>query len=294
MTKKQKLISNVLLLFIILITIYRVVIINQKTEDHTIEYKPNTNIKEFREKRLSELDNMSITKIKPAEALLKLAIENIHPNELYVINESDLTTLKFNSGQTPKIDKIVKEYNILIEKKGLQHELQRISKPKKNHKKDSSEIKRNKKNNDFIEANRHAFDRFENEDDKICVANSLINQLNEDALDYMLIPGYPKMKYNIDYIVSDIIENHYNKLIDLDYSQADIEVLTTTPLILQSSHIEKLKKDFNNIFIKYGNYDLNFDYEYLLRVIPKINMHEAYAFEVCNVMNVPMSAVQER
>ena len=294
MTNKQKLISNVLLLFIILITIYRVVIINQKTEDHTIEYKPNTNIKEFREKRLSELDNMSITKIKPAEALLKLAIENIHPNELYVINESDLTTLKFNSGQTPKIDKIVKEYNILIEKKGLQHELQRISKPKKNHKKDSSEIKRNKKNNDFIEANRHAFDRFENEDDKICVANSLINQLNEDALDYMLIPGYPKMKYNIDYIVSDILENHYNKLIDLGYSQADIEVLTTTPLILHSSQIEKLKKDFNNIFIKYGNYDLNFDYEYLLRVIPKINMHEAYAFEVCNVMNVPMSAVQER
>ena len=294
MTKKQKLISNVLLLFIILITIYRVVIINQKTEDHTIEYKPNTNIKEFREKRLSELDDMSITKIKPAEALLKLAIENIHPNELYVINESDLTTLKFNSGQTPKIDKIVKEYNILIEKKGLQHELQRISKPKKNHKKDSSEIKRNKKNNDFIEANRHAFDRFENEDDKICVANSLINQLNEDALDYMLIPGYPKMKYNIDYIVSDILENHYNKLIDLGYSQADIEVLTTTPLILHSSDIEKLKKDFNNIFIKYGNYDLNFDYEYLLRVIPKINMHEAYAFEVCNVMNVPMSAVQER
>ena len=289
MTKKQKLISNVLLLFIILITIYRVVIINQKTEDHTIEYKPNTNIKEFREKRLSELDNMSITKIKPAEALLKLAIENIHPNELYVINESDLTTLKFNSGQTPKIDKIVKEYNILIEKKGLQHELQRISKPKKNHKKDSSEIKRNKKNNDFIEANRHAFDRFENEDDKICVANSLINQLNEDALDYMLIPGYPKMKYNIDYIVSDIIENHYNKLIDLGYSQADIEVLTTTPLILHSSQIEKLKKDFNNIFIKYGNYDLNFDYEYLLRVIPKINMHEAYAFEVCNVMNIPIN-----
>jgi len=284
MTKKQKLISNVLLLFIILITIYRVVIINQKTEDHTIEYKPNTNIKEFREKRLSELDNMSITKIKPAEALLKLAIENIHPNELYVINESDLTTLKFNSGQTPKIDKIVKEYNILIEKKGLQHELQRISKPKKNHKKDSSEIKRNKKNNDFIEANRHAFDRFENEDDKICVANSLINQLNEDALDYMLIPGYPKMKYNIDYIVSDILENHYNKLIDLGYSQADIEVLTTTPLILQSSHIEKLKKDFNNIFIKYGNYDLNFDYEYQLRVIPKINMYEAYAFQACNLM----------
>ena len=284
MTKKQKLISNVLLLFIILITIYRVVIINQKTEDHTIEYKPNTNIKEFREKRLSELDNMSITKIKPAEALLKLAIENIHPNELYVINESDLTTLKFNSGQTPKIDKIVKEYNILIEKKGLQHELQRISKPKKNHKKDSSEIKRNKKNNDFIEANRHAFDRFENENDKICVANSLINQLNEDALDYMLIPGYPKMKYNIDYIVSDILENHYNKLIDLGYSQADIEVLTTTPLILQSSHIEKLKKDFNNIFIKYGNYDLNFDYEYQLRVIPKINMYEVYAFQACNLM----------
>ena len=284
MTKKQKLISNVLLLFIILITIYRVVIINQKTEDHTIEYKPNTNIKEFREKRLSELDNMSITKIKPAEALLKLAIENIHPNELYVINESDLTTLKFNGGQLPKIDKIVKEYNILIEKKGLQHELQRISKPKKNHKKDSSEIKRNKKNNDFIEANRHAFDRFENEDDKICVANSLINQLNEDALDYMLIPGYPKMKYNIDYIVSDILENHYNKLIDLGYSQADIEVLTTTPLILQSSHIEKLKKDFNNIFIKYGNYDLNFDYEYQLRVIPKINMYEVYAFQACNLM----------
>ena len=223
-----------------------------------------------------------------------MAIEKVHPNELYVINETELKTLKFNSGQTPKIDKIVKEYNILIEKKGLQHELQRISKPKKNHKKDSSEIKRNKKNNDFIEANRHAFDRFENENDKICVANSLINQLNEDALDYMLIPGYPKMKYNIDYIVSDILENHYSKLIDLGYSQADIEVLTTTPLILQSSHIEKLKKDFNNIFIKYGNYDLNFDYEYLLRVIPKINLHEAYAFEVCNVMNVPMSAVQER
>ena len=294
MTKKQKLISNVLLLFIILITIYRVVIINQKTEDHTIEYKPNTNIKEFKEKRLSELNERTIVKIKKDEALLKMAIEKVHPNELYVINESDLTTLKFNGGQLPKIDKIVKEYNILLEKKGLQYELPIISKPKKNHKKDSSEIKRNKKTNDFIEANRHVFDRFENEDDKICIANSFLNNLNEDALDYMLIPGYPKMKYNIDYIVSDIIENHYNKLIDLDYSQADIEVLTTTPLILHSSQIEKLKKDFNNIFIKYGNYDLNFDYEYLLRVIPKINMHEAYAFEVCNVMNVPMSAVQER
>ena len=47
MTKKQKLISNVLLLFIILITIYRVVIVKQKTGDQTIEYKPNTNIKEF-------------------------------------------------------------------------------------------------------------------------------------------------------------------------------------------------------------------------------------------------------
>ena len=290
MTKKQKLISNVLLLFIILITIYRVVIIKQKTEDHTIEYKPNTNIKEFKEKRLSELNERTIVKIKKDEALLKLAIEKVHPNELYVINETELKTLKFNSGQTPKLEQIVSEYNYLIQKKGLQFEFQIESKPKKN----PSEIKRNKKTNDFIEANRHTFDRFENEDDKICVANSLIEILNEDALDYMLIPGYPKMKYNIDYIVSDIIENHYNKLIDLDYSQADIEVLTTTPLILHSSQIEKLKKDFNNIFIKYGNYDLNFDYEYLLRVMPKINMHEAYAFEVCNVMNVPMSAVQER
>tara|TARA_B100001939_G_C16848964_1_gene576543 strand:- start:142 stop:1014 length:873 start_codon:yes stop_codon:yes gene_type:complete len=290
MTKKQKLISNVLLLFIILITIYRVVIIKQKTEDHTIEYKPNTNIKEFKEKRLSELNERTIVKIKKDEALLKLAIEKVHPNELYVINETELKTLKFNSGQTPKLEQIVSEYNYLIQKKGLQFEFQIESKPKKN----PSEIKRNKKTNDFIEANRHTFDRFENEDDKICVANFFIEILNEDALDYMLIPGYPKMKYNIDYIVSDIIENHYNKLIDLDYSQADIEVLTTTPLILHSSQIEKLKKDFNNIFIKYGNYDLNFDYEYLLRVIPKINMHEAYAFEVCNVMNVPMSAVQER
>ena len=290
MTKKQKLISNVLLFFIILITIYRVVIIKQKTEDHTIEYKPNTNIKKFKEKRLSELDERTIVKIKKDEALLKLAIEKVHPNELYVINETELKTLKFNSGQTPKLEQIVSEYNYLIQKKGLQFEFQIESKPKKN----PSEIKRNKKTNDFIEANRHTFDRFENEDDKICVANSLIEILNEDALDYMLIPGYPKMKYNIDYIVSDIIENHYNKLIDLDYSQADIEVLTTTPLILHSSQIEKLKKDFNNIFIKYGNYDLNFDYEYLLRVMPKINMHEAYAFEVCNVMNVPMSAVQER
>ena len=290
MTKKQKLISNVLLLFIILITIYRVVIIKQKTEDHTIEYKPNTNIKEFKEKRLSELDERTIVKIKKDEALLKLAIEKVHPNELYVINETELKTLKFNSGQTPKLEQIVNEYNYLIQKKGLQFEFQIERKPKKN----PSEIKRNKKTNDFIEANRHTFDRFENEDDKICVANSLIEILNEDALDYMLIPGYPKMKYNIDYIVSDIIENHYNKLIDLDYSQADIEVLTTTPLILHSSQIEKLKKDFNNIFMKFGNYDLNFDYEYLLRVIPKINMHEAYAFEVCNVMNVPMSAVQER
>ena len=290
MTKKQKLISNVLLFFIILITIYRVVIIKQKTEDHTIEYKPNTNIKEFKEKRLSELDERTIVKIKKDEALLKMAIEKVHPNELYVINETELKTLKFNSGQTPKLEQIVDEYNYLIQKKGLQFEFQIESKPKKN----PSEIKRNKKTNDFIEANRHTFDRFENEDDKICVANSLIEILNEDALDYMLIPGYPKMKYNIDYIVSDIIENHYNKLIDLDYSQADIDVLTTTPLILHSSQIEKLKKDFNNIFIKYGNYDLNFDYEYLLRVIPKINMHEAYAFEVCNVMNVPMSAVQER
>jgi len=290
MTKKQKLISNVLLLFIILITIYRVVIIKQKTEDHTIEYKPNTNIKEFKEKRLSELNERTIVKIKKDEALLKLAIEKVHPNELYVINETELKTLKFNSGQTPKLEQIVSEYNYLIQKKGLQFEFQIESKPKKN----PSEIKRNKKTNDFIEANRHTFDRFENEDDKICVANFLIEILNEDALDYMLIPGYPKMKYNIDYIVSDIIENHYNKLIDLDYIQADIEVLTTTPLILHSSQIEKLKKDFNNIFIKYGNYDLNFDYEYLLRVMPKINMHEAYAFEVCNVMNVPMSAVQER
>ena len=284
MTKKQKIISNILLLFIILITVYRVVGYNQKTGDQIKEYKPNINIKEFREKRLSELDNMSITKSKADKALLKLAIENIHPDELYVINESDLTTLKFNGGQLPKIDKIVKEYNILLEKKGLQYELPRISKPKKNHKKDSSEIKRNKKTNDFIEANRHAFDRFENEDDKICVANSLIEILNEDALDYMLIPGDPKMKYNIDYIVSDIIENHYNKLIDLDYSQADIEVLTTTPLILHSSQIEKLKKDFNNIFIKYGNYDLNFDYQYQLRVIPKINLYEGLAFKECNLM----------
>ena len=239
---------------------------------------------------MSELNERTIVKIKKDEALLKLAIEKVHPNELYVINETELKTLKFNSGQTPKLEQIVSEYNYLIQKKGLQFEFQIESKPKKN----PSEIKRNKKTNDFIEANRHTFDRFENEDDKICVADSLIEILNEDALDYMLIPGYPKMKYNIDYIVSDIIENHYNKLIDLDYSQADIEVLTTTPLILHSSDIEKLKKDFNNIFIKYGNYDLNFDYEYLLRVIPKINLHEAYAFEVCNVMNVPISAVQER
>lgn len=289
MTKKQKLISNVLLLFIILITIYKVVIISKKTDDHTIEYKPNTNIKEFREERLSELDERTIVKIKKDEALLKLAIENVHPNESYVINETELKTLKFNDGQTPKLEQIVNQYNYLIQKKGLQPELQRTNTPKKNHKKNPSEIKRNKKTNDFIEANRHAFDRFENEDDKICVANSLIEILNEDALDYMLIPGYPKMKYNIDYIVSDIIENHYNKLIDLDYSKVDIEVLTTTPLILHSSQIEKLKKDFNNIFIKYGNYDLNFDYEYLLRVIPKINMHEAYAFEVCDVMNIPIN-----
>ena len=289
MTKKQKLISNVLLLFIILITIYKIVIISKKTDDHTIEYKPNTNIKEFREERLSELDERTIVKIKKDEALLKLAIENVHPNELYVINETELKTLKFNDGQTPKLEQIVNQYNYLIQKKGLQPELQRTNTPKKNHKKNPSEIKRNKKTNDFIEANRHAFDRFENEDDKICVANSLIEILNEDALDYMLIPGYPKMKYNIDYIVSDIIENHYNKLIDLDYSKVDIEVLTTTPLILHSSQIEKLKKDFNNIFIKYGNYDLNFDYEYLLRVIPKINMHEAYAFEVCDVMNIPIN-----
>ena len=77
MTNKQKLISNVLLLFIILITIYRVVIIKQKTEDHTIEYKPNTNIKEFKEKRLSELDERTIVKIKKDEALLKLAIEKV-------------------------------------------------------------------------------------------------------------------------------------------------------------------------------------------------------------------------
>ena len=284
MTKKQKLISNVLLLFIILITIYRVVIINQKTEDHTIEYKPNINIKEFREKRSSELDNISIKKRKVDEALIKLAIENIHPNELYVINESDLTTLKFNGGQTPKIDKIVKEYNILIQKEGLQDELPRISKPKKNHKKESSKIKKNKKTNDFIEANRYIFDRFENEDDKICIANSFLNNLNEDALDYMLIPGYPKMKYNIDYIVSDILENHYKKLIDLGYNQADIRVLTRTPLILHSSDIEKLNKDFNNIFIKYGNYDLNFDYQYQWRVIPDINNYERLAFEECNLM----------
>ena len=284
MTKKQKIISNILLLFIILITVYRVFGYNQKTGDQIKEYKPEMNIKEFREQRLSELDNMSIIKSKADKALLKLAIENIHPNELYVINESDLTTLKFNGGQLPKIDKIVKEYNILLEKKGLQYELPRISKPKKNHKKDSSEIKRNKKTNDFIEANRHAFDRFENEDDKICIANFFLNNLNEDALDYMLIPGYPKMKYNIDYIVSDILENHYKKLIDLGYNQADIQVLRKTPLILHSSDIEKLNKDFNNIFIKYGNYDLNFDYQYQLRVIPKINLYEGLAFKECNLM----------
>ena len=166
----------------------------------------------------------------------------------------------------------------------MQYELPRISKPKKNHKKNSSEIKRNKKTNDFIEANRHVFDRFENEDDKICIANFFLNNLNEDALDYMLIPGYPKMKYNIDYIVSDILVNHYKKLIDLGYSQADIEVLRRTPLILHSSDIEKLNKDFNNIFIKYGNYDLNFDYQYQLRVIPKINLYEGLAFKECNLM----------
>ena len=284
MTKKQKIISNILLLFIILITVYRVVGYNQKTEDQIKEYKPNINIKEFREKRLSELDNISITKRKVDEALIKLAIENIHPDELYVINESDLTTLKFNGGQTPKIDKIVKEYNILIQKEGLQYELPRISKPKKNHKKDSSEIKRNKKTNDFIEANRHVFDRFENEADKICVANSFLNNLNEDALDYMLIPGYPKMKYNIDYIVSDILVNHKKKLIDLGYSQADIQVLRRTPLILHRSDIEKLKQDFNNIFIKYGNYDLNFDYQYQWRVLPNINIYEGLANEECNLM----------
>lgn len=284
MTKKQKIISNILLLFIILITVYRVVGYNQKTEDQIKEYKPNINIKEFREKRLSELDNISITKRKVDEALIKLAIENIHPDELYVINESDLTTLKFNGGQTPKIDKIVKEYNILIQKEGLQYELPRISKPKKNHKKDSSEIKRNKKTNDFIEANRHVFDRFENEADKICIANSFLNNLNEDALDYMLIPGYPKMKYNIDYIVSDILVNHYKKLIDLGYSQADIQVLRRTPLILHRSDIEKLKQDFNNIFIKYGNYDLNFDYQYQWRVLPNINIYEGLANEECNLM----------
>ena len=284
MTKKQKIISNILLLFIILITVYRVVGYNQKTEDQIKEYKPNINIKEFREKRSSELDNMSVTKSKVDEALIKLAIENIHPDELYIINGSDLTTLKFNGGQLPKIDKIVKEYNILLEKKGLQYELPRISKPKKNHKKNSSEIKRNKKTNDFIEANRHVFDRFENEDDKICIANSFLNNLNEDALDYMLIPGYPKMKYNIDYIVSDILENHYKRLIDLGYNQADIQVLRKTPLILHSSDIEKLNKDFNNIFIKYGNYDLNFDYQYQWRVIPDINNYERLAFEECNLM----------
>ena len=284
MTKKQKIISNILLLFIILITVYRVVGYNQKTGDQIKEYKPNINIKEFREKRLSELDNMSITKSKVDEALIKLAIENIHPDELYIINGSDLTTLKFNGGQTPKIEKIVKEYNILIQKEGLQDQLPRISKPKKNHKKDSSEIKRNKKTNDFIEANRHVFDRFENEADKICIANSFLNNLNEDALDYMLIPGYPKMKYNIDYIVSDILENHYKRLIDLGYNQADIQVLRKTPLILHSSDIEKLNKDFNNIFIKYGNYDLNFDYQYQLRVIPKINLYEGLAFKECNLM----------
>ena len=77
MTKKQKIISNILLLFIILITVYRVVGYNQKTGDQIKEYKPNINIKEFREKRSSELDNMSITKSKVDEALIKLAIENI-------------------------------------------------------------------------------------------------------------------------------------------------------------------------------------------------------------------------
>ena len=285
MTKKQKIISNILLLSIILISVYRVVGYNQKNGDQIKEYKPNINIKEFREKRLSELDNMSITKSKVDEALIKLAIENIHPDELYIINGSDLTTLKFNGGQTPKIDKIVKEYNILIQKEGLQDELPRISKPKKNHKKDFSEIKRNKKTNDFIEANRYVFDRFENEDDKICIANSFLNNLNKDALDYMLIPGYPKMKYNIDYIVSDILENHnHQKLIDLGYNQADIQVLTRTPLILHRSDIEKLNKDFNNIFIKYGNYDLNFDYQYQWRVLPNINLYEELANEECNLM----------
>ena len=156
----------------------------------------------------------------------------------------------------------------------MQYELPRISKPKKNHKKDSSEIKRNKKTNDFIEANRHAFDRFENEDDKICIANFFLNNLNEDALDYMLIPGYPKMKYNIDYIVSDILENHYKRLIDLGYNQADIQVLRKTPLILHSSDIEKLNKEYNNIYIKDDNYDLNFDYQYQLRDRQKINLYE--------------------
>ena len=81
------------------------------------------NEKDLKKEKSSQAQKLEI-KSKADKALLKLAIENIHPNELYVINESDLTTLKFNGGQLPKIDKIVKEYNILLEKKSLQYELQ--------------------------------------------------------------------------------------------------------------------------------------------------------------------------
>ena len=32
------------------------------------------------------------------------------------------------------------------------------------------------------------------------------------------------------------------------------------------------------------NYDLNFDYQYQFRVIPKINLYEGLAFKECNLM----------
>ena len=88
MTKKQKLISNVLLLFIILITIYKVVIISKKTDDHTIEYKSNTNIKEFREERLSELDERTIVKIKKDEAFLLIKKNKINKTNYYFLSKN--------------------------------------------------------------------------------------------------------------------------------------------------------------------------------------------------------------
>ena len=58
-----------------------------------------------------------------------------HPPVTNIVFIGELKTLKFNSGQTPKLEQIVNEYNYLIQKKGLQPELQRTNKPKKNHKK---------------------------------------------------------------------------------------------------------------------------------------------------------------